>query len=108
MGGLEEGERTTAKQQISHFKTALINYRVKFKRFPTVEEGLQALVDNEKDLNFLDRDEVPLDPWGNAYVYKLEGSRDFEIISYGADGQPGGDGIDADISSKDLSEDGES
>lgn len=108
LGGLEEGEKTAAKQQISHFKTALINYRVKFKRFPSTEEGLDALVNNEQGVNFLDRDEVPLDPWGNAYVYKLEGSRDFEIISYGADGSPGGKGVDADISSKDLSGNDES
>jgi len=105
IGSLEDAEVVAAKQQITQLKNALINYRVVFKKFPSQDEGLQALVKNEKNRNFLDQDAVPNDPWGNEYIYKLEGSRDYEIISYGADGQPGGSGIDADISSKNLSED---
>ena len=76
-----------------------------FKKFPSNEEGLQALVQNDKNRKFLDRSEIPLDPWNNDYVYKIEGSRDFTIVSYGADGVPGGEGRDADISSANLSED---
>lgn len=104
LGALEDAEITAAKAEISTFKSALINYRVIFKKFPTNEEGLQALIQNDKDRKFLDRNQVPLDPWDNPYVYKLEGSRDFTIVSYGADGVPGGSGLDADISSADLSE----
>ena len=105
LNALEDAEITAAKAEISAFKSALINYRVVFKKFPTNEEGLQALIENDKDRKFLDRNKVPLDPWDNPYVYKIEGSRDFTIVSYGADGVPGGSGLDADISSADLSED---
>lgn len=104
LGSLEDAEITAAKAEINAFKSALINYRVVFKKFPTNEEGLQALIQNEKDRKFLDRNEVPLDPWDNPYIYKLEGSRDFTIVSYGADGVPGGTGVDADLSSADLNE----
>ena len=103
LGSLEDAEVTVAKAEISVFKTALITYRVVFKKFPTNEEGLQALIQNEKNRKFLDRDEIPLDPWDNPYMYKLEGSRNYSIISYGADGVPGGSGLDADISSANLS-----
>lgn len=101
IGSLEDAEVTTAKQQISNLKSALINYRVKFKRFPSTEEGLNALVSNEKGENLLDRKEVPLDPWGNPYQYRLEGGS-FVITSFGADGQPGGEGNNADISSDSI------
>ena len=104
LGSLEDAEVTVAKAEINTFKSALINYRVVFKKFPTNEEGLQALIQNEKSRKFLDRDDIPLDPWGNPYLYKLEGSRDYSIVSYGADGVPGGSGLDADISSANLSE----
>lgn len=105
LGALDEAENTTAKAEIRTFKNALISYRLTFKRFPTNEEGLDALIHNEKNKSFLDASEVPSDPWGNPYVYKIEGSRDFEVISYGADGTPGGDAENADISSKHLTED---
>lgn len=88
---------TQAKAQIKNFKTALMAYKLKFKRFPSSSEGLQALVSNEKG-NFLDSDEVPKDPWGNPYMYTCEGSS-FNIVSYGADGRQGGTGYDADIDS---------
>lgn len=105
LGALGEAENTTAKAEIRTFKNALISYRLTFKRFPTNEEGLDALINNEKSKSFLDASEIPLDPWDNPYVYKIEGSRDFEVISFGADGTPGGDGENADISSKNLTED---
>lgn len=108
IGSLEDAEVVAAKQQISQFKSALISYRVKFKRFPSTEEGLDALVNNEANRNFLDKKEIPLDPWGNPYMYTLDGTRDFEIKTYGADGQPGGTGNNADISSKDVDDKEES
>ena len=63
LNALEDAEITAAKAEISAFKSALINYRVVFKKFPTNEEGLQALIENDKDRKFLDRNKVPLDPW---------------------------------------------
>src|SRR5690554_5290032 len=84
MNALGKGEVAAAKSQITQFKTALIGYRLEFKKFPSTEEGLQALIDNEKGKKFLDQKEVPLDPWGNPYVYRLENNEPV-IVSYGAD-----------------------
>lgn len=98
----EEGNVTAATAQIKNFETALMQYRLKNKTFPTTEQGLQALVSGPQ--RFLNSSTVPNDPWGNPYVYRAPG-RDgspYEIISYGADGQPGGTGYNADISSADL------
>lgn len=102
LGTLDDAQVTTAKAEISSFKSALINYRVVFKKFPSTEQGLDALVKNEKSRKFLDRNSIPLDPWDNPYVYTLEGSSSFTVISYGADGLPGGEGLEADISSAEL------
>jgi general secretion pathway protein G len=101
MNALGKGEVATAKSQISNFKTALIGYRVEFKKFPSTEEGLNALIDNEKGKKFLDQKEVPLDPWGNPYIYKLEDGEPI-IVSHGADGAEGGEAENADISSDNL------
>lgn len=96
MGSAEVAQ---AQAQIKNFKTALTAYRLKFGHFPTASEGLQALVSNDKGVNFLESKEIPKDPWGNAYVYTSENSREFTITSYGADGRPGGVDIDADVTS---------
>lgn len=105
LGTLDDAQVTTAKAEISSFKSALINYRVVFKKFPSTEQGLEALVENEKSRKFLDRNSIPLDPWDNPYIYTLEGSSSFTVVSYGADGLPGGEGLEADISSAELSRD---
>ena len=100
----DDAHVNTAKAQISHFRTALTQYRLDFKRYPTTSEGLEALINNPKDRRYLDADTIPKDPWGNPYVYTSPGSQghDYEIISYGANGQRGGAGYDADIVSWDL------
>ena len=105
LDSLEDASRAQAKAQIRSFKTALMSYRIAFKSFPSTSEGLQALVNNAKDRNFLEEETIPKDPWGEDYIYTLEGSRDFTIVSYGADKQSGGTGNDADISSASLSDD---
>lgn len=102
-GALSESEVTEAKAQIRNFKTALTSYRIAYSKFPTTQEGLNALVQNPKQKNFLDSSQVPNDPWGNPYVYSSEG-KSFKIVSYGADGVPGGTGVDADIDSDNLQE----
>jgi len=102
MNALGKGESAAAKQQISQFKTALISYRLAFKKFPSTEEGLGVLIENEKGEKFLDQKEIPEDPWGNPYIYRLENGTDFVIISRGADGQEGGTGENEDISSDNL------
>lgn len=96
---------TTAKAQIAAFQTALAAYKLDTGTFPTTEQGLQALRvvpagTNNWNGPYLPKD-IPLDPWGRPYVYKFPGDHGDEpdIISYGADGQPGGDGENADIES---------
>ncbi len=91
-----------AKAQIDALEKALDQYRLDVGRYPSNELGLSALVERpagEPKWNgpYLKKS-VPLDPWGKAYAYKVPGKRgDFELVSFGRDGQPGGSGEDADI-----------
>ena len=94
---------TAAHAQINNFITALGSYKLNTGVFPSTEEGLQALRVAPNNLSqwqgpYLPK-EVPLDPWRRPYIYKYPGEHGDEpdIISYGADGQAGGDGINADI-----------
>lgn len=89
---LDQGRQTAAKTQIESFMTALQRYNIEHGRFPTEEQGLAAL------RPYLSKD-VPMDPWGNPYIYRFPGEYgpEPEVMSYGADGQPGGEGPDADI-----------
>lgn len=92
----------TARQGISNIKSALKMFEINCDRFPTTEEGLQALVEAPGNLpgwkgSYLDPPMVPLDPWRNPYQYRCPGqhSNDFDLYSYGMDGQDGGgDDID--------------
>jgi general secretion pathway protein G len=94
---------TAARAQINSFMTALGAYKLDTGMFPTTEQGLQALRDRPAGLTQWDGpylpQEIPVDPWARPYVYKFPGEHGDEpdIISYGADGQPGGDGLNADI-----------
>jgi general secretion pathway protein G len=94
---------TLAHAQINSFMTALGSYKLDTGLFPTTEEGLQALRTQPPNLAqwqgpYLPQ-EIPVDPWGRPYTYKFPGEHGDEpdIISLGADGQLGGDGINADI-----------
>ncbi len=96
---------TAAKAQISSFMSALNTYKMDVGTFPSTEQGLQALRTRPSGLTqwsgpYLEKD-IPLDPWGRPYVYRYPGEHgdDPEVISYGADGQPGGEGVNADITS---------
>lgn len=105
LGSLQDASTAKAQADIKSFETAIVAYRIAFKRFPTQDEGLDALINNEKR-NFLSQKTIPKDPWGNDYIYTLEGS-EYKIVSLGADGQPGGTGENADISSDNLAGDEE-
>jgi general secretion pathway protein G len=94
---------TLAHAQINSFMTALGAYKLDTGVYPTQEQGLLALRVKPGNVNqwagpYLPQD-IPLDPWGRAYVYRYPGDHgdEPEVISQGADGQPGGDGINADI-----------
>lgn len=91
----------TAQAQISLFGTACDTFRLDMGRFPKDLDELVAKLDDKKwDGPYLPR-RIPPDPWGNKYDYKSpgDGGRDYDIISYGADGTSGGDGEKVDICS---------
>lgn len=98
-----KSQRTVAKSQIDGFGRALDAFRLDVGHYPAAEQGLRALFirpPDEPKWNgpYLQR-EPPVDPWGYAYVYKvLESGADFNILSYGKDGVPGGEGDNADVS----------
>ncbi len=102
-GKAEKARQKASKDQISLFETAIDTYRLDVGKFPTAEQGFQALrvrpagIGDRWDGPYLKKD-IPLDPWGNPYSYKYPGEHgDYDIVSMGADGKPGGDGEDADI-----------
>ena len=97
-----------AKTQIGIFSTALQQYKLEIGSYPTEDQGLEALVqapanirqDRFRPGGYLDKPKLPLDPWDNPYQYKIPGEFGaFDIYSYGRDGKPGGEGLDADIGS---------
>jgi len=110
MGRPDEARIVAAKQDIAAIRQALNLYRLDNQRYPTTEQGLQALVEkpatspipaNWKAGGYLER--LPKDPWGAPYQYLNPGLRgEVDIYSLGADGATGGAGNDADIGSWDL------
>ena len=100
----EKAKVKAAKAQIELLSTSLDTFRLDVGRYPTSQEGLEALRTQPGGLERWDgpylKKDVPLDPWGKPYVYKSPGDHGpFDILSYGADGAPGGDGDNHDISS---------
>ena len=101
----DEARKVAAKQDIATLVQALKLYRLDNMRYPSTEQTLQALVvkpglspipENWKAGGYLDR--LPNDPWGHPYVYLSPGRNgEIDVFSLGADGQPGGEGNDADI-----------
>jgi general secretion pathway protein G len=94
---------TAARSQIENFMTALGTYKLDVGTFPTTEQGLPALRVAPADVTqwagpYMPKD-VPKDPWGHDYQYKYPGEHGDEpdIVCYGLDGQPGGEGLAADI-----------
>jgi general secretion pathway protein G len=99
---VERARQTTAKAQISEFETVLDVFRLDIGRYPSTDEGLQALRVQPGNVGNWDgpylRKDVPADPWGHPYVYRLPGQHgDYDLFSLGADGQEGGDGDAADV-----------
>jgi general secretion pathway protein G len=101
-GQVGRSEVNAAKAQIDALEKALDQYRLDTGTYPSNELGLNALVTrppNEAKWNgpYL-RKGVPLDPWGKPYIYKMPGEKgEYDLISYGKDGQPGGTGESADL-----------
>jgi general secretion pathway protein G len=101
---LGKSNAKVAKAQIESFGQALDQYRLDVGSYPTTEQGLGALRTAPADLPrwqgpYLKRD-IPVDPWGRAYVYAAPGQHgDYDLSSLGSDGQPGGEGEAADVHS---------
>ncbi|MFO8112994.1 MAG: type II secretion system major pseudopilin GspG [Desulfosalsimonadaceae bacterium] len=109
VGRDDQARQLRAKVDIEALETALKLYRLDTGRYPTTQQGMEALVEqpegvaNWREGGYLEKKRLLKDPWGNDYVYLSPGTNgDFDIISYGADGQPGGEGVDADIKSWEL------
>lgn len=91
-----------ARAQIDALDKALEQFRLDTSHYPTMEQGLVALItrpanETKWDGPYLKKG-VPLDPWGNAYVFKIPGEHgDYDLLSFGKDGQPGGTGEAEDI-----------
>lgn len=97
-----KSEVALAKAQITAFERAIDSYRLDVGDFPSNEDGLAALVTNVQSNPKWNgpylKKAIPLDPWSRPYEYRKSKDKDFEIVSYGKDGQVGGDGDNADIS----------
>jgi general secretion pathway protein G len=111
-GQAEKAKRTQASVQIKTFETALELYKLDNGVYPSTEQGLQALVEAPtvgvlpkkwRTGGYMSKKKIPSDPWGNEYVFLSPGTHgDYDIASYGTDGQPGGEGEAADINNWDV------
>jgi general secretion pathway protein G len=110
MGRADDARIIAARQDIATVMQALKLYKLDNQRYPTTDQGLQALITKPtegpaangwKTGGYLDK--LPKDPWGNPYQYLSPGIRgEIDVMSFGGDGQPGGVGNDADIGSWDM------
>jgi len=105
IGKGEKAKADAARIEIGQIAQALDLYKLEVGRYPTTQEGLQALVQAPAGASnwngpYWKKSSVPKDPWGNEYKYASPGSTaPYEIVSLGADGKEGGEGVDKDISS---------
>jgi general secretion pathway protein G len=105
IGYLGSSRTKSAKVQIESLSTSLELYKLDTGRYPDAREGLNALVQRPGDLSswngpYLKKDKVPLDPWGQPYIYRYPGQHGpFDILTLGADKKEGGQGEDQDVAS---------
>lgn len=112
IGRTDDARIADAKVQTRNFETALKLFKLDNGFYPETQQGLDALINRPatgnipnkyKEGGYLEQKKIPLDPWGNPYIYVSPGVHgDFDIISYGADGKEGGEGKDADITNWEL------
>ncbi|MBI4847059.1 MAG: type II secretion system major pseudopilin GspG [Nitrospirae bacterium] len=111
MSRLDDAKVQEASIQIKNFETALRLYKTDNGFYPSTEQGLQALItipstgqipEHYRQGGYLEKKNLPKDPWGNEYIYISPGTQgDYDIITYGADGQPDGEKYDSDITNHD-------
>ena len=114
MGRPDEAKQVKARVQMESLETAIKLYKLDSGIYPATEQGLQALVEQPqtgtlpkkwRKGGYLEKGKVPKDPWGNEFVYLSPGAHgDYDIISYGADGVPGGEEFNKDINSWEIEE----
>lgn len=112
IGRTDDARVTEAKVQIKNFETALKLFKIDNGFYPDTQQGLEALIQKPtsgqipkkyREGGYLEHKKIPLDPWGNPYIYVSPGlGGDFDIISQGADGKEGGEGKEADITNWSL------
>ncbi|HYA31508.1 MAG TPA: type II secretion system major pseudopilin GspG [Thermodesulfovibrionales bacterium] len=112
IGRTDDARIAEAKVQIRNLETALKLFKMDNGFYPDTQQGLQSLVEkpagghvpeNYREGGYLEQKKIPLDPWGNPYIYVSPGLHgDYDLLSYGADGKEGGEGKDADITSWDM------
>ena len=112
MGHPDDAKRTMAAAQMTALETALESYKLDNGAFPSTEQGLQALIEAPsvgklpakwRQGGYMKKGKVPKDPWGNEYIYLSPGTHtDFDIISYGADNESGGENADADVNNWEI------
>ncbi len=112
IGRTDDARIAEAKIQIKNFETALKLFKLDNGFYPSTEQGLVSLIEKPtigqvpqkyREGGYLEQKKIPLDPWGNPYIYISPGVYgDFDILCYGADGKEGGEGKDADIKNWDM------
>lgn len=112
MGKPEEARRLKARMDIASLETTLKMYKLDNGLYPSTEQGLQALIEAPtigqlprkwREGGYLEKGKIPMDPWENEFIYLSPGLHgDYDLMSYGIDGQPGGEGNNRDINSWEL------
>ncbi len=112
MGRPDQAKQVKAKVDIQGYETALKLYKLDSGMYPTTDQGLEALVakpdggkipKNWRSGGYIDKGKIAKDPWGNEFIYLSPGVHgDFDITSYGADGEPGGEEYNQDINSWEI------
>ncbi len=110
LGRVDDARIAKSKQDIQAMETALTMYRLDNFNYPSAEEGLKALVEKPDDPNVKNwraggyLKHLNKDPWGNEYQYQIPAAHggEYDLFSLGADGQPGGEGVNADIGNWNL------
>jgi general secretion pathway protein G len=112
MGRPDQAKQVKAQVDIQSLETALKLYKLDNGVYPTTDQGLEALVTkpdtgktakNWRTGGYLEKGQVPKDPWGNEFIYISPGAHsDFDITSYGADGEPGGEEYNQDINNWEI------
>lgn len=110
MGKIERAKVTTTKTNLKVLHSAVVQFKMDTNRYPTEEEGLLVLIEEPGDAEgwepggYLETTEIPTDGWNSDFYYELDpaSGKAFVIISWGADGEEGGEDYDADLYSTDA------